>query len=77
MDIYQRIDTITKNQYFTFRFKAIAPMNLVCSLPNGIIPLRNIYFMELVSNSVAKVMVKPYLSQGHGVALQRNLHSFG
>lgn len=52
-------------------------MNLVCSLPNGMIPLRNIYFMEQVSNSVAKVMVMPYLSQGHGVALQRNLHSFG
>lgn len=52
-------------------------MNLVYSLLKGMIPLRNIYFREQVSNSVAKVMVIPYLSQGHGVALQRNLHSFG
>lgn len=77
MDIYQQIDAITENQHFAFRFKTLAPMNLVYSILKGMNPLRKIYFREQVSNSVAKVMVMPYLSQGHGVALQRNLHSFG
>ena len=50
-----------------------APMNPITAFLKGFY----INFGEQVGNSVAKVTVMPYCSQGHGFALLENLHTFG
>ena len=77
MDIDQGICLCIDNQYFLFRFRKYAPMNLFLYLSKGWNPLRNGYFWETVSNSVAKVTVMPRRLQGHSAALLGNLHTFG